>query len=109
MIDPSLHLGECCPVDIESDAPFVVRLTTNWRKEEGAWWEIGTRINGLHLCTGCDAYWPCIEEPDMWECDNDEQGAAWWSAVGWFGSAFCPECGRLFLTQPDGTPECYEV
>lgn len=31
-----------------------------------------------------------------------------WAATGWWGAAVC-ECGLLLVTQPDGTPEAYDL
>lgn len=65
------------------------------------------RRNGATQCPRCGLWWPNIEEPDMWDQDPTDQNR--WNASGWWGGAFCDECGLLLIEQPDGTAEVYEL
>lgn len=97
--------------------------------------QTGQRINGFDQCPRCGLWWPCIEEPDCWEetarhagCQHDliEGHFGFYDcpahgvipctevtvrhlAVGWWGGTFCEECELLLITQPDGTPEAYQL
>lgn len=64
------------------------------------------RINGGCQCPKCGLWWPCVEEPDMWDWDED---FGQWIATGWWGAAVCEECNILMVDQPDGESECYQL
>ena len=64
------------------------------------------RINGGYQCPKCELWWPCVEEPDMWDLD-EESGI--WEATGWWGGTVCEECNILMIDQPDGSGECYQL
>lgn len=96
-------IGPHCPVNLSGDDPYVVQLSLEI-DDEG--FERGERIHGFDQCPKCGLWYPCVEEPDMWELD-EETGI--WRAEGWWGGTFCEECGLLLVTQPDGTPEAYDL
>ena len=101
-------IGEHCPIDLPhcglwSD-PYVKRLSRSY-DDEG--FEQGQRINGFDECPKCGVWWPCVEEPDCWQ--ESDHVAGQWSAIGWWGASVCGECDLLLITQPDGTPEAYQL
>ena len=99
-------IGIHCPVDLMSysqwEPPPIVTLKSSV-DDDGM--EQGERINGYCECPKCGLWWPCVEEPDMWE--EIEPGK--WGATGWWGAAVCGECNLLMADQPDGTSECYQL
>ena len=93
-------IGPHCPADLPTrDEPYLVQLWESFKDSK----EGGERINGFHQCPQCGLWWPCIEEPDCWEQQDDGR----WTAVGWWGAAVCEVCEVLMVEQPDGTPETY--
>jgi hypothetical protein len=96
-------IGPHCPIDLLTN--YDLYCVVLWRKFDDDGCERGERINGFDQCPKCGVYYPCIEEPDMWEqCDDGR-----WIAEGWWGGTVCDDCGLLFVTQPDGTPEAYKL
>lgn len=92
-----------CPIDFGDEyTPYVVRLS-KWFDDEGC--ERGKRINGFDQCPKCGLWWPCEEEPDCWEESDDGTLVA----IGWWGASVCCDCNLLLVTQPDGTPEAYQL
>lgn len=95
-------IGPHCPIDLFDRESYLCPLTLPAYDADG--YERGERINGFCECPQCHAWWPCIEEPDHWEEDGER-----WKAIGWWGAAYCDECGLLLVEQPDGTPEVYQL
>jgi len=68
--------------------------------------ECGERIGGWDCCPKCGLWWPVVENPDAWVESDD---GTHWVADGWWGAAVCTECEILMVSQPDGTPEAYQM
>lgn len=98
-----MSIGLHCPIDLANRDNYRCRL--GGRKFDAEGHERGERINGFYQCPKCDVWWPCVEEPDMW----DEGPHGRWYASGWWGAAVCEECGLLMVDQPDGRTECYRL
>lgn len=94
--------GYHCPIDLKSRDSYAVVLSLAFDAEG---YERGERINGFVQCPKCHRWWPCIEEPDMWNQRWDGK----WIASGWWGASVCEDCDLLFVEQPDGTPETYRL
>lgn len=100
-------MGPHCPIDLLQRCNFdryVVQLSRSF-DDEG--YEQGERINGFVECPKCGLWWPCIEEPDCWEEDDEQKGK--WVAIGWWGGVVCDECRLLIVDQPDGHTEVYQL
>jgi hypothetical protein len=93
----------CNQADIVRAEPRIIRERRRF-DDEG--YERTKRRNGACECPKCGLWWPCIEEPDCWELD-EESGK--WNAVSWWGGVVCEECELLMIEQPDGTGECYDI
>jgi len=83
--------------------PVRTRERRHWDDQGHERTEIRT---GAVQCPKCGLYWPCIEEPDMWD-ENKETGR--WDATGWWGGVVCSFCKLLLVEQPDGTSEAYQL
>jgi len=87
------------PLDREFE-PIVIET---WVDDEG--FEQAYRVDGWEECPKCNLIWPRVAQPDMW--DQTEGGI--WIVTGWWGGVVCEDCGILLITQPDGTPEAYNL
>lgn len=102
---PTPPIGPHCPARLPTAGEFetyVVVLHTEFDDEN---FQCGERINGFDQCPKCELWWPCIEQPDVWEENDSGQ----WIATGWWGVAFCCECNLLLVMQLDWTPEAYQL
>lgn len=62
--------------------------------------QLASRNVGQVRCIGCKRWQPLFEEATGW----DEDGRA-----VEFGPAIAVCCDRVYLVQPDGTPEVYDL
>lgn len=102
-------LGEHCPINLlstlDDGIPYIRRIGPRTFDDDHC--EQGKRINGFDQCPKCGLWWPCVEEPDMWAEDDENHGIMF--AEGWCGWSVCCDCRLLLFTQPDGTPEAYQL
>jgi hypothetical protein len=98
-------IGSHCPTDLldRYDYESYVKVLAIHPSDDG--YPTGERINGFYQCPKCNAWWPCIEQPDMWTWDDSGK----WRISGWWGAAVCATCGLLMLDQPNGQGECYQL
>lgn len=103
-------IGSHCPVDLQASDELIPYVCLLWRRfdpdDVTGTRERGERIHGFDQCPKCGVWWPCIEEPDGWELNADDEV---WLAISWWGGTICEDCGLLMVTQPDGTPETYRL
>lgn len=97
--------GVHCPVGLPGmdEPPRYVLLNRRFDEQH---YERGERIGGYCQCPKCGLWWPVVEEPDAWEQRPLEDV---WFAVEWWGGCVCEVCNLLMVSQPDGTPECYQL
>lgn len=103
--------GMFCPIDLPERAlPFIIPL---WDEFDSEGFQRGERINGAVQCPQCGLWWPCVEEPEAWEEEGQEDGwgmgTGRWLATEWWGGVVCGDCNLLMVDQLDGTPEVYSL
>jgi len=85
--DGHMSIGECCPVDIQSDRPFVVLI--DGPKFDPRGYQRATRINGGVWCPRCGLWLPSVEDIEAWIESDDGR----WLANEWgLGIAWCDQC-----------------